>query len=126
MKILVTGSAGFIGYHLANRLLRDGHEVYGLDSLSDYYDVNLKYSRLKSSGFESNKISYNTLLSSSKHSNLFFINLALEDKNNLYKLCKNTSFDAVCNLAAQAGVRYSLTNPSAYISSNIDGFFFFF
>ena len=71
MKILVTGTAGFIGHHLATRLLHDGHEVYGLDSLNNYYDVNLKYSRLEMSGFKSNKISYNSLVNSSKHNNLF-------------------------------------------------------
>ena len=122
MKILITGTAGFIGFHLANRLVKDGHEVYGLDSINDYYDVNLKHSRLASAGFESDRTIYNELIQSSKHSNLFFINLALEDKENLNALFKGQSFDAVCNLAAQAGARYSLTNPAAYISANIEGF----
>lgn len=122
MKILITGTAGFIGFHLNNKLLKDGHEVYGLDSLNDYYDVNLKYSRLEVAGFQRDKIFYNSLIQSSKYENSFFIKTDLEDKESLYNLCKDISFDAVCNLAAQAGVRYSLTNPDAYVNSNILGF----
>jgi UDP-glucuronate 4-epimerase len=122
MKILITGTAGFIGFHLANRLVKDGHDVYGLDSINDYYDVNLKHSRLALAGFEGDRTNYNELIQSSKHPNSFFINLGLEDKENLNAFFKDQAFDAVCNLAAQAGVRYSLTNPSAYISANIEGF----
>lgn len=122
MKILITGTAGFIGFHLANRLVKDGHEVYGLDSINNYYDINLKYSRLALAGFEGDRTNYNELIQSSKNPNSFFINLGLEDKENLNALFKDQAFDAVCNLAAQAGVRYSLTNPAAYISANIEGF----
>ena len=122
MKILVTGTAGFIGYHLANVLAKRGDEVVGVDNINDYYDVNLKFDRLKDSGFEKEKIEYNKLISSKKYPNYKFIKLNLEDRENLEKLFKEEKFDKVCNLAAQAGVRYSLTNPYAYVDSNIVGF----
>ncbi len=122
MKILVSGTAGFIGYHLANVLAKRGDEVVGVDNINDYYDVNLKFDRLKDSGFEKEKIEYNKLISSKKYPNYKFIKLNLEDRENLEKLFKEEKFDKVCNLAAQAGVRYSLTNPYAYVDSNIVGF----
>ncbi len=122
MKILVSGTAGFIGYHLANVLAKRGDEVVGVDNINDYYDVNLKFDRLKDSGFEKDKIEYNKLISSKKYPNYKFIKLNLEDRENLEKLFKEEKFDKVCNLAAQAGVRYSLTNPYAYVDSNIVGF----
>ncbi|GAB6045594.1 NAD-dependent epimerase [Caminibacter profundus] len=121
MKILITGSAGFIGYHLANKLIKRGDEVVGLDSINDYYDVNLKYGRLAETGIDREKIEYNKLIISNKYPNYKFIKLNLEDKENLDKLFKQEKFDKVCHLAAQAGVRYSLTNPDAYIQSNIVG-----
>ncbi len=121
MKILVTGTAGFIGFHLANRLIARGDEVVGLDNINDYYDVNLKYGRLKEAGIERDEIEYNKLVQSKKYPNYKFIKLNLEDKENLFKLFEKEKFDKVCNLAAQAGVRYSLTNPDAYIQSNIVG-----
>ena len=122
MKILVTGTAGFIGFHLANRLVERGDEVVGLDSINDYYDVNLKYDRLKEAGIEKEKIRYNHLVRSKKSQNYQFIKLKLEDRENLQTLFAEQKFDMVCNLAAQAGVRYSLTNPYAYVDSNIVGF----
>lgn len=122
MKILITGTAGFIGFHLANYLIARGDDVVGLDSINDYYDVNLKYSRLQTAGINKDDIEYDKLVASSKHSNYHFIRLQLEDKANLDKLFAAQQFDKVCNLAAQAGVRYSLTNPDVYINSNIVGF----
>jgi UDP-glucuronate 4-epimerase len=122
MKILVTGTAGFIGSHLATRLIQRGDEVIGLDCINDYYDVNLKYGRLSLVGIEKNEIEYNKVVISSKFPNYRFIQLKLEDLGNINDLFAREKFDKVCNLAAQAGVRYSLTNPHAYIDSNITGF----
>ncbi len=122
MKILITGSAGFIGFHLANRLVRQGEEVVGLDVLNDYYDVNLKINRLRYAGFDTLDLQYAQPITSKQHPNFRFVKMALEDKENLQALFEQEKFDAVCNLAAQAGVRYSITNPGAYIDSNIVGF----
>jgi UDP-glucuronate 4-epimerase len=122
MKILVTGSAGFIGFHLANRLLIEGHEVIGIDNINDYYDVSLKYGRLQEAGIPEDEIAYNFVTRSRKFISYRFIKLNLEDRENLHILFREEKFDCVCNLAAQAGVRYSLTNPYAYIDSNIVGF----
>jgi UDP-glucuronate 4-epimerase len=122
MKILVTGTAGFIGFHLAQRLLARGDEVVGLDSINDYYDVNVKYGRLSRAGIAQELLSYGKLVQSTMHPRYRFIQLQLEDKAGMDKLFADEKFDAVCNLAAQAGVRYSLQNPQAYIDSNIVGF----
>ena len=127
MKILITGTAGFIGSHLAQRLIDRGDEVVGLDNINDYYDVNVKYGRLQRGGIidsldDGADIEYNKLITSSKYPNYKFIKLNLEDKEAMQELFESQKFDAVCNLAAQAGVRYSLTNPDAYMGSNIIGF----
>ena len=106
-KILITGAAGFIGFHLSNRLLKEGWDVVGIDNLNDYYDVNLKKSRLdilqKSENFKVYKVS-------------------MEDREEVEKVFEVEKPEFVINLAAQAGVRYSLTNPHAYTSSNVEGF----
>ena len=122
MTFLITGSAGFIGFHLANKLLGQGYTVVGLDSLNDYYDVSLKYGRLSHCGINRQSIEYNKPVTSSTNKNYIFYQLQLEDKDNLEKLFNAYKFDVVINLAAQAGVRYSLVNPGAYINSNIVGF----
>jgi len=107
MKIIVTGAAGFIGFHLCQKLLTTGHVVIGVDNLSDYYDVNLKSDRLKQI---------------ENSSNFTFYKFDIADKNALSQLFKNVGAQRVVHLAAQAGVRYSLENPVAYIDSNIHGF----
>jgi len=122
LKILVTGTAGFIGFHLAKRLLDRGDEVIGLDSINDYYDVRLKYGRLAETGIDKGNISFGKVIQSTLHPGYKFIQLKLEDRENMFQLFKENRFDSVCNLAAQAGVRYSLTNPHAYIDANIVGF----
>lgn len=123
-KILVTGTAGFIGFHLVNKLLKETDwQIVGLDNINDYYDVNLKYDRLKETGIPKEKIEYNKPVMSEGEARYKFFKLDLTDKENLLKLFEKESFDYVVNLAAQAGVRYSLENPQAYIDSNINGFF---
>ena len=122
MKILVTGSAGFIGYHLMQRLVAEGHETVGLDNINDYYDVRLKYSRLKKTGIDQQEIAYGKMLQSIAYTNYRFVKMNLEDRASLESLFDSEQFDFVCNLAAQAGVRYSIENPHTYIDSNIVGF----
>jgi UDP-glucuronate 4-epimerase len=106
-KILITGAAGFIGFHLCKKLVESDDEVIGLDNLNDYYDINLKKDRLKQ--VEGRK-------------NFQFLKMDIADRDNISKLFSEKGFDIVVNLAAQAGVRYSLTNPYAYIENNIVGF----
>lgn len=122
MKILITGTAGFIGFHLANKLAAQGAEVLGLDVINDYYDPKLKYDRLQYAGFQPIKIEYGIPVQSEKYPNYSFVKIALEDEKALSQLFEKEQFDTVCHLAAQAGVRYSLLNPRAYIDSNIIGF----
>ncbi|MEP2279031.1 NAD-dependent epimerase [Maribacter sp.] len=123
MKILVTGAAGFIGFFVSKSLLKSGHTVVGLDNINDYYDVNLKYDRLKELGISKGKAEvFNKIAISESNSQFSFIRLNLEDRENLPTLFTAEKFDKVCNLAAQAGVRYSLENPEAYVDSNVVGF----
>ena len=124
MKILVTGAAGFIGFHTTEKLIEQGHEVIGLDNINDYYDIGLKYGRLQELGVSKEHAEkFDALVDSKKYKGKFkFVRMNLEDKNALPKLFNIEKFDIVCNLAAQAGVRYSLENPEAYIDSNIVGF----
>ncbi len=106
-SVLITGAAGFIGFHLTQKLCKLGYKVFGIDNLNDYYDVNLKHARLDILGH---------------NGNFLFNQLDLTDKPGINKLFGQHSFDYVVNLAAQAGVRYSLTNPHAYLESNLHGF----
>jgi len=106
--ILITGAAGFIGFHLAKSLLDEQYEIIGFDNINNYYDVSLKYARLK-------------ILSNYK--NFKFIQADLADENSVNDVFKTYKPDIAVNLAAQAGVRYSIENPKAYIDSNIIGFF---
>ncbi|WP_279389783.1 NAD-dependent epimerase [Mammaliicoccus sciuri] len=106
MKILITGTAGFIGSHLAKKLIKQGHEVIGIDNINDYYDVTIKEDRLKSIGTK----------------NFTFYKINLEDDSAMNEIFVKEKPEVVVNLAAQAGVRYSLENPRAYIDSNIVGF----
>ncbi|MHA7943000.1 NAD-dependent epimerase/dehydratase family protein [Formosa sp. 3Alg 14/1] len=122
--ILVTGAAGFIGFHVAKQLLSLGHRVIGLDNISDYYDVDLKFERLRQLGIQREHAEQELeLCSSSTHGlQMQFIKMNLEDRVAMPKLFKTQNIDVVCNLAAQAGVRYSIVNPNAYADSNIIGF----
>lgn len=124
MKILVTGAAGFIGSKLAYRLSQRGDEVIGLDNMNDYYDVRLKLGRLEECGIISRSKRF--IDGSTRESVLFpnyrFIKMDLADRGQMDELFKASQFDAVVNLAAQAGVRYSITNPYAYLDSNLVGF----
>jgi UDP-glucuronate 4-epimerase len=123
MKILVTGAAGFIGFHLSNVLVKQGHQVVGMDNINDYYDVNLKYARLEVLGIDRvSAENWRKTVSSSSYDNFSFQRLGLEDKEGLEALFSSSNFEVVCNLAAQAGVRYSLENPNAYVDSNLVGF----
>jgi UDP-glucuronate 4-epimerase len=119
-KILITGTGGFIGFHLSKKLLSLGFEIVGIDSINDYYDTELKYSRLHQLGIEKQNISWNKKTSGAE--NFSFYQMKLEDKEGILSLFANEKFDYAVNLAAQAGVRYSLINPHAYIDANITGF----
>jgi UDP-glucuronate 4-epimerase len=149
-KVLVTGTAGFIGFHLAERLIKEGYDVYGLDVINDYYDINLKFARLADHGIRLDTIphsseslddrgtieaagqnsqfriqvglGYELLIQSTKYNNYKFIRLDLADHDTVVNFMVEQKFDYVVNLAAQAGVRYSIDNPRAYTHSNIDGF----
>ena len=124
MKVLVTGVAGFIGYHVALRLAKEGHHVYGVDNINDYYDTQLKYDRLNELGIpqEDSSVELKECISN-KFENIRFKKLDLVNNTEINYLFDTEKFDKVCHLAAQAGVRYSLENPRSYIDSNITGFF---
>ena len=117
-KVLVTGAAGFIGHHLSKLLTKNDYEVVGMDNINDYYDQNLKLARLEDMAINTSKIEYNIPVKG----DITFIKLDLQDKENMMELFKKEKFVYVVNLAAQAGVRYSLENPQSYIDNNITGF----
>ena len=122
MKILVTGAAGFIGANVCKRLIERGDNVVGLDNINDYYDLNIKLGRLNELGIPGIDLAWYKYIVSGQFSNFRFIKMNLEDKQAMQMLFENEYFDVVVNLAAQAGVRYSIENPHAYVQSNVDGF----
>lgn len=122
MKILITGAAGFIGFHLSQRLAREGHDITGLDNINDYYSPDLKYDRLNQLGVLRHNIAENAITESVKYKNVQFVKADLENRALLENLFTEEKFEVVVNLAAQAGVRYSLKDPYRYIESNIMGF----
>ena len=123
MKILVTGAAGFIGFHTCLKLVSQGHEVYGIDNINNYYDPKLKFDRLKELGFnEAASKLFKNEVQSSKFNSLRFSRIDLVDNDSIGELFKKEQFEVVCHLAAQAGVRYSVKNPKVYLDSNIVGF----
>ena len=124
MKILVTGAAGFIGFHCVNRFASDGHEVLGIDNLNDYYPIGLKYARLMESGIDPSKVLDGKSVESKRFPEYRFIKGDISDSSFVQQIFNDANgFDVVVHLAAQAGVRYSLINPDAYIASNIIGFY---
>ena len=123
MKILVTGAAGFIGFHTCLKLVNQGHEVYGIDNINDYYDPKLKFDRLIELGFDKFDVEiFKNNTQSTKFNSLRFSRIDLVDDDSIDNLFKQEQFEVVCHLAAQAGVRHSIKNPKAYIDSNINGF----
>ena len=124
MNILITGAAGFIGSKLMYQLAERGETVIGIDEINNYYDVRMKFARLKECGISVSNVFYvyNEKVQSSLFNNCSFIKISIDDKVSIDKLFETEKFDKVMNLAAQAGVRYSITNPYAYLNSNITGF----
>ena len=122
MKILVTGAAGFIGFHITEQLLLRGDEVIGIDNINSYYPQSLKYGRLNELGILENQINGSIPALSSIYPRFKFLKSTLNDREGLHTLFEQEKFDAVINLAAQAGVRYSIENPYAYAESNLTGF----
>jgi len=122
MKILITGAAGFIGFHAVKHFAENGNWVVGIDNINNYYDVELKYARLGEIGIRKELIQNHQSVQSTEYPNYRFIKADLQDKVFIDKLFANEHFDGICHLAAQAGVRHSIDNPYAYINSNIIGF----
>jgi UDP-glucuronate 4-epimerase len=122
MKLLITGIAGFIGFHLGKRLVSENHEIIGIDNINGYYDVALKYGRLAELGFTTAEADSAQKIRSLRYPNLWFMRLDITDSSALKRLFADEQFEVVIHLAAQAGVRYSVTNPDTYIANNIQGF----
>lgn len=121
MKILITGIAGFIGHQLAKLLVADNIEIVGLDNLNDYYDVSLKYARLRDLGLDLDE-NDDDMIRSTQYPNCRFIRMDITHRDRIISLFDEEQFTHVCNLAGQAGVRYSIKNPYVYIESNVLGF----
>ncbi|MFY9153767.1 MAG: NAD-dependent epimerase/dehydratase family protein [Prolixibacteraceae bacterium] len=122
MKILITGAAGFIGFHAVKHFAEKGNQVVGIDNLNNYYDVKLKYARLHEAGIEKGFIRNHQPLQSSVYSSYRFFKADIQDKGFIDELFAREKFDVVCHLAAQAGVRNSIQNPYEYVNTNILGF----
>lgn len=124
MKILITGAAGFIGAGLMYQLAKRGETIVGIDEINDYYDVRLKFARLRECGITvpDNSHTYNEKIRSNGFNNCSFMKMSIDDKDSIDRLFEREQFDKVMNLAAQAGVRYSITNPYSYLKSNMVGF----
>ena len=120
MTVLVTGAAGFIGFHVTKKLIENDIEVIAADNINDYYDVSLKESRLKELGIS---MTFGDVVKSNKFKNLFFTKIDLKDPVSVKNLFQTNNIDIVCHLAAQPGIRYSIINPGAYIENNIIAFF---
>ncbi len=121
-KILITGGAGFIGYNLTKKLIDENYQVVGIDNINSYYNVNLKYDKLPLLGIDEVNLWPNKLFQSKIHSNFRFAKIDITDRYQIEELFRREKFDVVVNLAAQAGVQYSLQNPHTYIENNITGF----
>lgn len=123
-KVLVTGAAGFIGFHLCKKLLEQGYFVIGVDNINDYYSVSLKFDRLEELGILRNEAKNDgAFINSIIYDEFKFIKLDIQDKKELSTLFQDFNFDIVCNLAGQAGISHSLKNPEAFVQSNLVGFF---
>lgn len=123
MKILVTGAAGFIGFYLIKSLIKEGHEVIGIDNLNSYYEISLKYARLKETGIENTSLQEGEEEQSVLYPSYRFVRMNIANAEAVRCLFEKEQFSIVCHLAAQAGVRYSIEHPATYIESNIIGFF---
>ncbi len=123
MNIIITGFAGFIGFHLTSRLIAAGHTVWGIDNFNDYYEVSLKHSRVNQLGIESSELIIDQLVKSKRHLNLYCMYADICNEKSITSIFDHAKPDIVCHLAAQAGVRYSLENPRAYADTNLMGFF---
>ena len=121
-KILVTGAIGFIGFHLTERLISEGYNVFGIDNINSYYNVRLKNAKLPILGIEDGDLLPNKLYQSCKYENFTFAKLDIKDRYHIEELFRQEKFDIIVNLAAQAGVQYSISNPHSYIENNLTGF----
>ena len=122
MKILVTGAVGFIGFHLVENLIKNGHQIIGIDNINSYYDVRMKYDKLPILGIDAESIWPNKLYDSNTHKHFKFGQIDITNRFQIEELFRNNNFEIIINLAAQAGVQYSIENPHSYIENNITGF----